>query len=489
MRAIVVFIFLLIATQAAVRDHTSSPAISRYVTISRDSQTKASFQARYQPGRLRGGPILDDLNDIDATTLSPGLADSVARLRIRAARETRVGRVTLRSGVGVADNVTRIRSFQDTPRGKAELSAGASWIGERISIDLNVQAVDSDQDSDEVRGDGSSVGIILGNWSVIASTLERWWGPAWDGSLVLSNNARPIPSVSIDRVFTDSFKSKWLRWVGPWDLNVTFGQLERERHIPNAQFFAMRFNFRPIETLEIGLSRTAQWCGDDRPCGLDTFVDLLIGRDNRGDGGIDIDSEPGNQLAGLDVRWLPGFAGRSLALYGQFIGEDEAGGLPSRWIGQAGVEWSGFVLERWSARLFGELSATSCQFYKSTALYNCAYNHGIYQTGYRFRGRSIGHAADNDAQLVSVGLLLVDVENVQWRALARFGELNRGGPPDDRNTLTPTPEDIFSLDVSHSRIFSIGVVDVGAGYERVDDVVTGTSRSDSRFYLQWQQTF
>ncbi len=438
---------------------------------------------------LAWGPILADLGDADATNLPPAIADALARVRERGRWEARIGELTFNTSVGGAEKPTRIRSFQKTPRGNIDVSAGASWIDDWFSVDLNVQGVDSEQDDNEFRADDSLIGVVLGNWSIAASTQQRWWGPGWDGSLILSNNARPFPAVTIDRIFTDAFESRWLSWVGPWDLSVMFGQLEKERAVPDAQFFGMRFNFRPLESLEIGISRTAQWCGDGRPCGLDTFSDLFLGRDNVGDAGIGEENEPGNQLAGVDFRWRPGILGRSVAVYGQFIGEDEAGGFPSRWFGQLGGEWSGYVADRWSTSVFAEFAGTSCQFHESSEIFNCVYNHGIYQTGYRFRSRSIGHGADNDARIISVGIVLVDADDIQWRGLARFGALNRGGPPDPFNTLTSTKQDIASIDLSHSRAFSFGVIDVGAGYEQVDDIATGASSSDGRLYLQWRSSY
>jgi len=438
---------------------------------------------------LAWGPILDDIGNADATDLPPAVADALARIKQRANWETRTSELTFNAKVGLADNATRIRSFQNTPRGRGEVSAGLTWIGDWFSADLNAQFVDSAQDTDEFRADDSLLGVVVGNWSIAASTLQRWWGPSWDGSLILSNNARPIPSLTIDRVFTDAFETKWLRWLGPWDFSVMFGQFEKEREVPDAQFFGMRFNFKPMPTLEIGLSRTAQWCGDTRPCDLDTFVDLFLGRDNRGDPGISIDTEPGNQLAGVDFRWTPHFFRSQFGFYGQFIGEDEAGGFPSRYMGQLGVEWTGYLFDRWSSQAFAELSGTSCQFQESSKIYNCGYNHSIYNTGYRFRGRPIGHGADNDAQLISAGLVLIDADDTQWRALLRFGDLNRGGAPDPRNTLTPTPQDILSLDIAHSRAFWFGVIDVGAGYEDIDDVASGTSSGNGRLYVQWRSAY
>ncbi|HNP35691.1 MAG TPA: capsule assembly Wzi family protein [Woeseiaceae bacterium] len=434
------------------------------------------------------GPILADLANTDSLQISGDIADALARVRSRGHRATRAGTPLFRFEAALSDNPVRIRSFQDTPRGDAEVAAGMQWLGERFSFDLDVQAVDSEFDDQVWRLDHSMFAVLLGNWSLAASTKERWWGPSWDGSLILGNSARPFPAFAVDRMFTDAFASRWLHWLGPWDLSLLFGQLGDERAVPNTQFFGMRFNFRPLPSLEIGLSRTALWCGDGRPCSLGVFFDLLLGKDNLGDDGIDSDNEPGDQLAGFDVRWAPGFFGHSAALYGQFIGEDEAGGLPSKWLGQVGAEWAGFLFDRWSTRLFAELSATSCQFYESSESFNCAYNHGIYQTGYRYRGASIGHGADNDTRIVSVGLILVDADNLQWHALLRYGKLNRGGPPDEHNTITATPKELASIDVSHSRTLRFGAIELGAGYAELEDGVSGESSGDARFYLQWRSS-
>jgi hypothetical protein len=297
-----------------------------------------------------------------------------------------------------------------------------------------------------------------------------------------------MPAISLDRNFTDPFESKWLSWLGPWDLAVHFGRFESDRHVPNTRFFGMRFNVKPIPSLEIGLSRTAQWCGDGRPCGFDTFVDLLLGKDNQLDEDIDREEEPGNQLAGIDFRWSASLFGKPLAVYGQLIGEDEAGGLPSSFIGQMGLETSGEFFDRWSYRWFGELAVTSSQFYRSTGRFNIAYNHGIYVTGYRYRGRVVGHAADNDARLFSTSLVVVNDKAMRWFALVRYGELNRAGVADVRNSLTPTRQEVLSLDLTHSRDFTFGRVKFGLGVEQTDDEISGETSTDGRVFLQWHSS-
>lgn len=438
---------------------------------------------------LAWGPIIADVAAFTADARTPaGVADAIERVRRRASWESQTDKVYFDASVGFAEKPTRIRGFEETPRARGEVSGGFNYTTDRFVVALHGQASDAPQDDEEFRADGSVVGFVVGNYSITANTLDRWWGPGWDGSLILSNNARPIPSLSIDRNFTEPLRSKWLSWIGPWDVSMHFGQLEGDRAVPEARFWGLRLNFKPIPSLEIGLSRTAQWCGEGRPCNTDTFIDLLLGQDNRGDNDVDESNEPGNQMAGIDVRWATRRIGMPIAVYGQFIGEDEAGGFPSRYLGQVGIEGSGVFRDSWSYRWFGEFAATKCRFYESEEFPNCAYNHSIYRTGYRYRGRSIGHGADNDARLVSFGVTAVDAAEQEWTAITRFGELNRIGVQDLRNTVTSTAQDIFSIDVRYSRAYGIGEFSVGLGFEAVDNS-SGGSDDDARAFVQWRSSY
>jgi hypothetical protein len=145
--------------------------------------------------------------------------------------------------------------------------------------------------------------MALGNWMLTAGWQDRWWGPSRDGSLLLGTNARPTPGIMLQRIASAPFESRWLSWMGPWTLTTFMSLLDDERVVNDAYLFGVRGSFRPPGTgLEIGISRTAQWCGDDRPCDAETFIDLLLGNDNRGVN-VDPEDEPGNQLGGFDVRW------------------------------------------------------------------------------------------------------------------------------------------------------------------------------------------
>ncbi len=430
--------------------------------------------------------VLADLEYVQANdiVLPNRVLPTFDRVLVRARREATRGRMSASASVAVAEKPANIRGFANSPREDAEVRAGVNWLSDWVTLDLNVTAVDSPADGKDVRPDGSQIGIDLGNWSIAASTQDRWWGPGWDGSLILSNNARPIPSLAIGRNRTTAPEARWLRWIGPWDLDVMFGQLEKERFVPNARFFGMRLNVRPLQGLEIGISRSAQWCGDGRPCDFDTFWDLFWGRDNAGDDGVTPENEPGNQLAGFDVRWTNFWTGRPLTFYGQLIGEDEAGGFPSRYLAQFGIEGSVISRDQVSYRWFVEGAATSCDALKGTVIYNCAYRNSIYRSGYNYHGRIVGHGLDNDARVVSAGLIVVTEAGNLWQVLGRIGELNRRGD-DAQHSVASVAQDLASLDIQHTRETRIGRFEAGLGFERREVTGTGIHSRETRAFLRW----
>ena len=64
-----------------------------------------------------------------------------------------------------------------------------------------------------IRADGTYVAASLGNWMLSAGYLDRWWGPGWQGSLILSSNARPMLSIAADRNESTPFDLPVLRWL------------------------------------------------------------------------------------------------------------------------------------------------------------------------------------------------------------------------------------------------------------------------------------
>jgi hypothetical protein len=414
-----------------------------------------------------------------------GRMDLLERLRDRLQPNARIAART--------DDGPWLRTFEDTPRDDLEGRVGVSWLGERVAARVQVSYANDPREGDrEWRGDGSYLAALFANQIVYAGALDRWWGPSHADSLLLSSNARPVSALGLERNVARPFETRWLSWLGPWNYSLVWGFLESGREVPNARLTAFRVSFRPTNNLEIGLSRAAQWCGQGRPCDFDVFTDLVLGRDNVGDDGITEENEPGNQLAAVDFRWRSPFMTQPWAIYGQGVAEDEAGGLPSRWFGQLGLEaWGAAGLGSW--RGFVEFTNSLLYFYKDEPFYDTAYNHSIYESGYRYYGRTIGAGVDGDSQVLTAGLTWVTAGGPSWHLLLRAGTLNERGDGVGRDALhavAPEETDILGGRLSYRRPLQyqgvrLGTLALGLGAQRAENTVRGEDETDLQAFLQW----
>lgn len=406
--------------------------------------------------------IARDLIRIDAGSLSPAVAAIVTRVRRQLEREQRTDEISLAFALAGSVDPSELRTFAYTPREEGEATVSADWLGRRFAWKLAGTVVTDADDGQDFRPDGSYLGMSLGNWMLSAGYLERWWGPGWDGTLLLSTNARPVPSISIERQESTPMDVPVLSLLGPWRFLTFMGQLEGDRDYPDTLLFGMRIELRPLPSLQIAASRTAQWCGDGRPCDGGTFWDLITGNDND----QDLAEQPGNQLAGFDVRWSwPG--GRvPLALYAQAIGEDEAGFMPSKYLGLFGAEtWGEWRGGTWRAHV--EYADTACDFPSDPPQSGCAYESSIYTDGYRYRGRVMGHSIDGDGEVIGIGGMLVDAAGREWRLLTRNVKLNRAGAS-IAHSLASGPARVDDVELVHRRAFDWGIVEASVGYADTD---------------------
>ncbi len=161
------------------------------------------------------------------------------------------------------------------------------------------------------------------------------------------------------------------------------------------------------------------------------------------------------------------------AIYGQMIGEDEAGSLPSKYMHQAGLDWrhgGGLVFLEWTDSTAGFAGV--------------AYNHHIYTAGYRFKGRPLGHWADGDSNLWTVGTLLPDLLHGQALGVLRYGSLNDAGV----NPTWPSSR-LFDASVQWRTVIDrVLGLSFALEYFRLSGLAAGTggdaSQSDTRVRLQ-----
>ena len=153
------------------------------------------------------------------------------------------------------------------------LAASAEYDGSWWAAGINAHLVANPSDDDAARLDGSYLALFPGNWVLGAGAVERWWGPGWQNSLILSNNARPAPGVWLSRHRETPFETPWLSWLGPWQITATVSQLEGEREVADPLLVGFRGTFRPIEGLDVGLTRTFIFGGDGRSTSFSTFWD------------------------------------------------------------------------------------------------------------------------------------------------------------------------------------------------------------------------
>ena len=391
----------------------------------------------------------------------------LARVRDQVLPRTDTDEWRIRDVSITAGDAPLLRSYGTPARDAVELTSTGGVANDRWSVALTATGIASPDDGQHLRLDGTALTIRWGNWLFGANQVDRWWGPGWDGSLILSSNARPLPALSIDRLNSDAFDIPILGWLGPWRFSAFLGLVDENRpDVSRPLFMGMRVSFKPAQILEFGLSRSAQFCGKGRQCNAKTFWNVIAGNDNAGLR-VAPEDEPGNQMAGMDMRVVSPFRSLPVALYGQFIGEDNSSnGIPQRYLGLFGLEsWalldSGSVFR---ARL--EYANTNCKFASAGDNPDCAYRQGIFNAGYRYRGRNIGHTADSDSEAISFRVEWTNPSGDSLAVAGRRALLDRYGNFDQFNPLTFGPGKVESIEAEWSGRWFGQSLSLTGGYER-----------------------
>ena len=338
-------------------------------------------------------------------------------------------------------NIPQAFGDQQKAQYQAALEFNAGSENWDAKIRLNAEKDQQIDNGHKVNVEGSYVAGKLWNQWLIAGQIPSWWGPGHDGSLIRGDASRPVVGVTAQRALQEAFETPWLSWIGPWQYQAFAGQLDDYTAVPHAKLIGLRLTATPLPYLELGASRMIQWGGEGRPQSLSSLWDAFVGnKDNGGTGQPD----PSNQIAGFDARLnLVPLLNAPVGIYGQYVGEDEAGSLPSKKMYLAGIDYSSSY-KNLPFQLYTEWADTRT----NGKVRGISYNHSTYTDGYYQHGFSLGHALGGDAQMVSAGGdIRFDIMNrLGGRVL--FAKVNQSARAAGNNQAFAADDKIKALDLT-----------------------------------------
>jgi Capsule assembly protein Wzi len=332
--------------------------------------------------------------------------------RVRTQREAPVGfaddyvpgsSLTIRSGSIGAANATGNQAWAFGVGARFEQQAGSLLEGTTQTVGAPAAS--------SARLDDSALVFEGAGINLQAFAHLYWWGPSWQDSLILGNNAPAWMGVGVQRSEAMRSLSPWLSWLGPWNAEFFVAKAQDPTVATNQPqgflFMGARATIKPHPLVELGLTRTWQTAGKGRPSGLGNFFRALLATDTNPPGPKQQAEDPGNEMAGFDLRVACGGIARC-AFYGQVIGEDHARYVPTKYLSLFGAEtWSEDGRSRW----FVEYANTSCHSLPwEHELQGCAYRNSQYPQGYTNGGRWIGASFGPDSRVTTLGWYSVSNE-------------------------------------------------------------------------------
>ncbi|EGK13944.1 capsule assembly Wzi family protein [Psychrobacter sanguinis] len=317
---------------------------------------------------------------------------------------------TTLSAYGQTDRKQLPQTFADDKLANFEASARAGISEDDWEINLQANIKDEDIDDKDVSFDGSYVAGKYANQWLIAGQIPTWWGPGHDGSLIRGDASKPVIGLTMQRDKQSAPTSQYLSWIGPWQYQLFAGQLDDYKAIPDTKLIGIRLTSSPTSWLEVGASRTFMWGGEGKSQSLSSFFDALTGSKDNVDNKEDDISD---QLAGFDARInLAPLTNLPIGIYGQYVGEDEAGYLPSKNMYLAGADFASSINTDSMGSMPYQLYTEWTDTRTGGDVRGISYNHYVYTDGNYQYGYPLGYALGGDTESIAVGgKLWIDSQN------------------------------------------------------------------------------
>jgi hypothetical protein len=224
--------------------------------------------------------------------------------------------------------------------------------------------------------------------------VNRNWSFSPNTSLILSSNTRPTESIYFHLINDQRSDNNLLSWIGPWSFEAFNSTTSSSGNAKKPMLLGYRIVIEPFQNFKFELVKTSQWGGVGYNKNFPSFLAATLGNTNEDDFS-DI-----NQLAGFGVSYLTNVNKIPLKIFGQIIGEDEAGALPSCLMSLFGSEFN-FKNNNLISKLGFEYIDTRI---KKTSHGNCGQNTAYNNSSYEYANYGVVYGApiDTDSKSLSV---------------------------------------------------------------------------------------
>jgi len=242
--------------------------------------------------------------------------------------------------------------------------------------------------------DESFLEVKNGNALFGFGKINRNWSFSPNTSLILSKNARPAESIYFALGKKNKPSDQLILRKIPWSFEIFNSSLSTSQKIKNPMMLGMRAVIEPVHNLKFEFIKTSQWGGDQQNNNSSSLFAALLGNTN------DSKHSDINQLAGFGLSFLSKVEKIPLRFYAQFVGEDEAGSLPSCYMSLVGSE-----MEFQEKKLFSKIGLEFIDTRIDTSSHgycgpNTAYNNGKYS--YDNHGRVLGDKIDTEGKSINL---------------------------------------------------------------------------------------
>lgn len=156
----------------------------------------------------------------------------------------------------------------DNSLGLAFNNSGEWWD---VHLQGNVEGGERISNGSRFNANGAYGAVKFWNQWLSFGQVPQWWGPGYEGSLIRGDAMRPMTGFLMQRAEQAAPETWWLRWVGPWQYQISASQMNQYTVYPHTKIIGGRFTFTPFQSLELGASRIMQWGGEGRPQSLSSF--------------------------------------------------------------------------------------------------------------------------------------------------------------------------------------------------------------------------